>query len=118
MRSMLDCPVHTCFLLILLLLILPGRIWSKEGNLSTLALRCALGESLIFFFLFPILWVDDTPDAVAICWVTAMIVLFLLSLGLTAARFTRFKPAVMLFAFLPIMVLLCIRCFDCLFLLP
>ena len=118
MRSMLDCPVHTCFLLILLLLILPGRIGSKEGNLSTLALRCALGENLIFLFLFPILWVDDTPDAVAICWVTALIVLFLLSLGLTAARFTRFKPAVMLFAFLPIMVLLCIRCFDCLFLLP
>lgn len=110
--------MHTCILLILLLLILAGRIWSKDWNLATLALRCALGESLVFFFLFPIIWVDDTPDTVGICWVTVMVGLFLLSLGLTAAHFTRFKPLVMLFAFLPIMVLLCFRLFGNLFIMP
>lgn len=109
---MVDYPVHTCILLSLLLLILPGWKLSKNRNLSTLALRFALGESLIFFFLFPILWVDDAPDAVAVCWTAGMVILFLSALGLSVARFTRFRPLVVLSAFLPIMVLICCRLFG------
>lgn len=104
---MVDYPVHTWILLSLLLLILPGWKLNKNRNLSTLALRFALGESLIFFFLFPILWVDNAPDAVAVCWMAGMVILFLSALGLSVARFTQFKPLVVLSAFLPIIVLVC-----------
>lgn len=114
---MLDYPVHTCFLLGLLLLILPGWALRKDWNLPTLSLRCAMGENLVFLFLFPILWVDDAADIAAACWLAVMAALFLAALGLTAARFTRFRPLVILFAFLPIVIILGIRFFGDLFIM-
>lgn len=99
------------------MLLLPGRAWRKELNLSTLALRCALGEILVFFFLFPILWVDNASNVVAVCWLAVMAALFLTALGLVAARFTRFRLLVILFAFLPVVIILGIRLFGGLFIM-
>mgnify|MGYP003390684217 CR=1 FL=1 len=114
---MLDYLVHTCFLLCLLLLILPGWALRKDWNLPTLSLRCALGENLVFLFLFPILWVDDASEIAGTCWLAVMAALFLAALGLAAARFTRFRPLVILFAFLPIVIISGIRLFGNLFIM-
>lgn len=47
---MVDFPMHTYILFGLLLLLLPGWGLSKNRNHATLALRCALGKILIFFW--------------------------------------------------------------------